>query len=920
LRLSLGYSARRPNVGLLLLALATETLRRDSRERGIWQIFSKVDWSEKVRELLFANNGYPHKDVRDCFEDACRCFHLRHAFDMQHQDAWYLTAKLQFGFTLNGAREQLAFWLVGNPHAAIRELTEGNTKSEQFIDLWSTLRGYRDGRIPEPFAKRVIGSSAWVRPEWTDDILAAAKKPVGSAHSSCTARVDNSFDTHDAKIEGHELELSSVDSNGNIVTDPRIYWEEGQLNSRCRLNRNALQSLRGSVYFLSVDGINQELFRRQADGTFLGMKGITEIRLPIDCGPSLVTLSEPTGSAVICQSISFADVNSFCQIFDANGKHIKLSSIKREASFTMRLPIGTIITSTVEVHRFHTSNSLWIELPPNWDPQTLFLLPGDFEPLQLLREETQNAIDWTTAVSISMEPNNRNKQTRRLRILLPPDTSLLSAYIGESKLTIECEQGNRFVSSPFFRPTGRHDGKFDVRLILKRERLRVVCRSLEWERQGIVQQRNGEWRPVLQSDIVDRTELTRCMVAISPGETQRTEPWTMFEGNRIVRHPSFDRPTRLLDLGSRGHSISLSDHQFNRSSSEAKQIRLVGSVIDKGIVIDGVQKPGSKQVAMDLRDPMEIAPGYHVVIWTKAGKLANIASEDIRTSEMRWTVDPKLVGIDERDPVVAAAIAYKGTRLGSWWSEKWWEVIDSVDSESHADSAAVCLRWFRLPLRLATEKINSIVRRFSWPFFDRWTLGWLPQDSEYLLTEIVIADDLLVADLHEIGWNETARLLLEQVQIDGQKLAKLYEIPITFDDRKSLQELVEQLTTWNPVLAAKCLDAWLIAQEVRDGEDWLRREISVALVEPLKRRRLEMNEHSGGDFGTRDPRIPWLDLSDVFVDSLVKTARENLNSILSDQNNQNNLETALNKVDLCRLIASELIREKTRLVHPLKTK
>ena len=81
-----------------------------------------------------------------------------------------------------------------------------------------------------------------------------------------------------------------------------------------------------------------------------------------------------------------------------------------------------------------------------------------------------------------------------------------------------------------------------------------------------------------------------------------------------------------------------------------------------------------------------------------------------------------------------------------------------------------------------------------------------------------------------------------------------------------------------------------------------------------------MNERLGGDFGTRDARIPWLNLSDVFVNSLVKTARENLNGITSEQNNQNNLETALNKADLCRLIASELIREKSRIESPLTTK
>ena len=125
---------------------------------------------------------------------------------------------------------------------------------------------------------------------------------------------------------------------------------------------------------------------------------------------------------------------------------------------------------------------------------------------------------------------------------------------------------------------------------------------------------------------------------------------------------------------------------------------------------------------MSLLNEIEPDDGHHIVIWTESGKLANIAREYISIKDSRWTVDPEIVGIEGDVAIIAAAIAFRGTRLGSWWDDDWWHVLASVNNDEAALDAAMCLQWFRLPLLHHTLKINQLARKFGQSFIRAWIL------------------------------------------------------------------------------------------------------------------------------------------------------------------------------------------------------
>ncbi len=919
LKLSLDYSARRPYVGLLLLTLAAESCRRDSRERGIWQVFANANWNEDVQLLLFGDIDYPHKNVRDCLEDACRCFGLRHAFDLQLQDSWYLTAKLQFGFTLHGARDQLALWMVGNPHAAIRQLTEpdGVWRSDSFVELWDTLKKFRSGKIDERRTRTLFSNSPWVLAEWIDDLLGAATKQVNSGYTGYFPDEGQTRSRQDQPdSDRFEVEVEAEESCQVLITQPRLVWRDDSIDFQSRLLFDALEGLRGEIYFLSANDHEIELFRRQQDGTYSGLRGNQTLTISSDSDSVSVVLAEQNGNAVVCQTLGIGDDGSELLVFDSSGRATSIAKMNRELEYTLRLPLQTVVKTCAATQVFDSGKYRWVRVFPGWDESLSIQIPGDSEAMELSSIAEDSARDdWAKSISVTLEQGHGSPQQRRLRVSQIDGMTVESVQIEGRSIEFDRNDIGPVITRPIPRPSMRHDGTFRVRVVVKGHRSRVLYRSLCWESTGMVVQQDGRWKQVAADAVLDRTLLSRKPLAIYPGRTEREEGWTLFESARIV-NSRFQRETRLTDLGVRGWPLHVSDHQFNRAAG-AKSLKLCGAIVDHGIVADGVQLAGSKLVRLSLLDCIELGDEHHVVLWTESGKLANISFENIVVDGGEWTVDPEKAGIDNDDPVVAAAIAFRGTRLGSWWSDEWWRVLLSVDDSDAAESAATCLRWFRLPLMLCTGSLKAVIDQYGTAFFDQWCLTEHHAEPQaYRRSEQFLPNDLLKQDQQEVGWLETSRLFLRHWNPSGTTLLSLAPFSFQIDDKLTLQDLVEQVTTWNPVLASRIVNAWLEGQVEKTHERWLRERLSQSLREPLEIRRSDWIERHCGEFGNRDHRVPWLALSDAFVEGLIETARIASDGLPIDPIAEENLETAMNKADLCRLIAAELI-EKSQCESPI---
>lgn len=173
--------------GSLLICLGAEVCREESREDSVWPaIRSILPTSKALRGELFLSNGQPSSLTKDIVEEAVRFLNLRHAMDIEGTQQWFVTIKLQFGFTYRGAKNRLAEWLInlGRPHAVIYLNGESEfleLSSMSFKSLWRALTQYRQNLIGETDVRAILKRNPWVKTHWVNDILKETKKTIISA-------------------------------------------------------------------------------------------------------------------------------------------------------------------------------------------------------------------------------------------------------------------------------------------------------------------------------------------------------------------------------------------------------------------------------------------------------------------------------------------------------------------------------------------------------------------------------------------------------------------------------------------------------------------------------------------------------------------------------------------------------------------
>ena len=170
--------------GSLLICVGAEVCREESREDSVWPaIRSILPKSHPLRRELFLSNGQPSPLAKDVVADAVRALSLRNVMDIEGTQQWFVTIKLQFGFTYRGARNRLAEWLVnlGRPNAV--QYLDGESEfseltSASFRSLWRVLRQYRRGLIEEVEARKTLQQNPWVKSHWINDLLKEARARI----------------------------------------------------------------------------------------------------------------------------------------------------------------------------------------------------------------------------------------------------------------------------------------------------------------------------------------------------------------------------------------------------------------------------------------------------------------------------------------------------------------------------------------------------------------------------------------------------------------------------------------------------------------------------------------------------------------------------------------------------------------------
>ena len=200
---SVGTASNQEMFGALLIILASEVCRDKSSEEELWPAVAAVlDKDKHTFPFLFDMNRQPGTLCKKAMAEGARRLRLRNLIDCSERQEYVDTVRLQFGFTIRGARKRLPDWLAGlGRPIAVRILCGEESgfehlKSASFSKLWKTLDGYRRRRVERVFAASLLQSSPWVRPEWAEEILTLTERSSNRVYStpsafSASARADS---------------------------------------------------------------------------------------------------------------------------------------------------------------------------------------------------------------------------------------------------------------------------------------------------------------------------------------------------------------------------------------------------------------------------------------------------------------------------------------------------------------------------------------------------------------------------------------------------------------------------------------------------------------------------------------------------------------------------------------------------------
>lgn len=180
-------------VGLVLHLLYAEHTRRHGREHLYWPEVARLPW-HRAHHGWFLSDGHPTAAHRVILATAAEVFGLRQSRE-EEGSQWFMTGKLQVGFTANGVASNLQDWLT-NQHTMTKPVkmllgrgSDPELKSESFVNLFNLLSRYRARNVAETILDRELLSSPWILPDSIPTIKKAAL-----ADSTATAGAEGGFE------------------------------------------------------------------------------------------------------------------------------------------------------------------------------------------------------------------------------------------------------------------------------------------------------------------------------------------------------------------------------------------------------------------------------------------------------------------------------------------------------------------------------------------------------------------------------------------------------------------------------------------------------------------------------------------------------------------------------------------------------
>lgn len=869
-------------LGLLLLLWLSETARREAVEGELWPFVAEGYFKSEVNETLFSQ-GHSSAELRALMRAAVQQFKLRNVLEEPNVQRWLDTVFLQFGFTKQGFQKRLSEWLAGQATTrSVAALLDDGTGSPSFKAMWEELRTYRRGQLPEAQLRTTLADTAWVLPEWSEDLLVCV-----------------------TAAPGFELdEPASSPAPESFVSAPVLYWPAGNVPQFvCQLQSDLLPlGLTESSYDVCVGGQVQAQLLRQAEGHYLPVPS-RYLSIPFDQATSAVSLRNEAGETVSECELELWPGGEDVAVyrFPSGGRLADAftQTLSPNVSYGLLLAADLVITpAPAEWRRSASQAMILYRLNPGWAANTQVHLDGE-----LLWEPTVKAAtgapNWAD-IGIFLHDTQSVKwgQEFRVKIIHRPEVSIRYLRCQGRALTLKPVNQTTTLTEALTVGLDLTTQGLEFRIGLERDGQRcAVQRTLNLNGIGAAHLQAGVWRVLNSHSVLTveqaRRDLFKIMLPAKwEGQHLEFHELALVEGESTC-HP---RPPLNGKLGTlKGWGASLRLRPLFNAAPATFLLNLAGSVVNYGLLNNAICEATPDQQARLLRlsfnHALEPSEQHAVIWWDVNGQLISLAPKAWDEADGAWWWVCEVPETCTRP--LAVAVAYQGVRQGAHWEDRLWIAPLAQLMEQDARRTAALLRWFQLPL-LSPEAKPSLRE-----FVNTQPVACL---RAWLLDEGLPGGLELVTDGECESWLAVVRSLFQHWHPTPtqaiQTLQALADVETALGLREYLADAVNHLMRVDPMLMAKVLRGWEEPQKAPLLQD-LQLEIaqcsSTARLNQREQKILSQAAHN-------------LSLNEATISNgILRRAVQHLRGETIDETAKRNLAVAARIPDLRRLLALRLL-------------
>ena len=697
--------------GLILQALIAENGRRKAWDGMIWKSVTSEFAKLETRQLIFGQ-GQPREEAREALQAAALRFKLRHVYDQADNQAWYMTSYLQFGMTQRSLQSHLPRRLAGFEPlpGALRMLLYGDHahKSESFIELWSALTAFREGRLPKNETRKCVENSPWIISEWVDDILEGAKRyPNIGSHSS---RLEDSEQDASDSIFGTPRLCYVPDRPPYFQVDIAFFTEFDLEIGKYRVTHVNSQEYECLLEFLiGPDGpiaLTALQFSLEPESS----RPILLIEyLPQDGPPVRVAQEE----------IRLWDPREYVALFNASGWPLSNQHrLVHAETYILLVAPGAKMQQETQSQRIWSG--VTVALMRNASTIQVHDLDGSVVWISNSVRSKEEVIDLSESLHLELvDVEHYCELDRSLTIKiggLPQEAELTFLQVSGVRCPIEPRsQQQKYIWVRDFRVAPIYiEGKVRAVLRGRIEREPFIARlSVEVPWRGAQVLTNEGWQNLKGGRaILSKLQNTKYKIFMPPAQVAHEGMLpTLFSGWRPVGSAEA-KPKMLNGLSGKGESLYACVDRFNIEGN-GNVLELARSVIDRGI-LKSVEKVGGW-------DDVRIRFDEHVPIDERDFKIRALhKSGHFHIETLTEPEGENLLRIVHDAEPVAWFITFRNEYVGYWWRE----LPDLMDSDLRHWEIARLLREAKAPLCLKhyQKPLKRFVREHPWSVLETWTV------------------------------------------------------------------------------------------------------------------------------------------------------------------------------------------------------